>query len=207
MPAARLQTCLRSAERRLYSGSMKIYTKTGDRGDTGLFGGARVSKASPRVSAYGDVDELNSVLGVVAAHLSDESSRAELRQIQSELFVLGAELAKNPDKQVDLGMALLAEADVQRLEGLIDVLDQSLPPLKTFILPGGSVPASFLHVARTTCRRAERAVVELARAEPVREELIRYLNRLSDLLFTMARSANARAGAQDVPWVGRQGKA
>lgn len=184
---------------------MKIYTKTGDRGETGLFGGARVSKASARVSAYGDVDELNSVLGVVVAQTADEAARAELRQIQGELFVLGAELAKNPDKQVDLGMPLLSEADVQRLERQIDALDQSLAPLKTFILPGGSVPAAFLHVARTTCRRAERAVVDLARAEPVREELIRYLNRLSDLLFTMARASNARAGEPDVPWVGRQG--
>ena len=186
---------------------MKIYTKTGDRGETGLFGGARVSKASLRVSAYGDVDELSSVLGIVVAHSADEQGRADLRQIQSELFVLGAELAKNPDKQVDLGMTLLAEADVVRLEHLIDALDQSLPPLKTFILPGGSVPAAFLHLARTTCRRAERAVVDLARAEPVREELIRYLNRLSDLLFTMARASNAVAGEPDVPWVGRQGKA
>jgi len=183
---------------------MKIYTKTGDRGDTGLFGGARVSKASVRVSAYGDVDELNSVLGVVVAHSADEPSRAELRQIQSELFVLGAELAKNPDKQVDLGLPLIADADIERLERQIDALDGTLPPLKTFILPGGSMPAAFLHVARTTCRRAERAVVELAKVEPVREELIRYLNRLSDLLFTMARASNARAAQPDVPWVGRR---
>lgn len=185
---------------------MKIYTKTGDRGDTALFGGARVSKASQRVAAYGDVDELNSVLGVVTAHTTEDASRAELRHIQSDLFVLGAELAKNPDKQVDLGMPLIAEPDVVRLEQLIDALDQTLAPLKTFILPGGSIPAAFLHVARTTCRRAERAVVELARTEPVREELIRYLNRLSDLLFTMARAQNAHAGIPDVPWVGRQSK-
>jgi cob(I)alamin adenosyltransferase len=197
---------LRSQHGGLYSRGMKIYTKTGDRGDTGLFGGARVSKASQRVSAYGDVDELNSVLGVVVAHSTVEASRVELRQIQSDLFVLGAELAKNPDKQVDLGMALIAEADVVRLEQQIDVLDQSLAPLKTFILPGGSVPAAFLHVARTTCRRAERAVVELAKTEPVREELVRYLNRLSDLLFTLARASNAHTGVPDVPWVGRQGK-
>lgn len=183
---------------------MKIYTKTGDRGDTGLFGGARVSKASLRVSAYGDVDELNSVLGVVVAHTSDAERSARLKQIQSDLFVLGAELAKNPDKQVDLGMALLAEEDVQRLEQHIDELDQELAPLKTFILPGGSTAAAFLHVGRTTCRRAERAVVLLAQSEAVREELVRYLNRLSDLLFTLARAENARAGVADVPWVGRE---
>ena len=185
---------------------MKIYTKTGDRGDTGLFGGARVSKASTRVSAYGDVDELNSVLGVVCAHLEDVEACENVRQIQGDLFVLGAELAKNPDKQLDLGISLLAEQDVERLERYIDALDRGLPPLKTFILPGGSCAASFLHLARTTCRRAERSVVELAQAESVREELVRYLNRLSDLLFTLARAQNARAGVHDIPWVGRQPK-
>lgn len=185
---------------------MKIYTKTGDRGETGLFGGARVSKASVRVNAYGDVDELNSVLGVVVAHVDDIQRSELLRQIQSELFVLGAELAKNPDKDVDLGMPLLAEADVERLERSIDELDQALAPLKTFILPGGSFAAAFLHMARTTCRRAERALVELAQGESVREELVRYLNRLSDLLFTLARAENARAGVSDVPWVKRQPK-
>jgi cob(I)alamin adenosyltransferase len=186
---------------------MKIYTKTGDKGDTGLFGGARVSKSSQRVSAYGDVDELNSVLGVVTAHTSDAESATRLQQIQSDLFVLGAELAKNPDKQVDLGMPLLADNDIERLERLIDTLDEALPALKTFILPGGTQSAAFLHLARTTCRRAERAVVLLASTEPVRAELVRYLNRLSDLLFTMARADNARAGTPDVPWVGRSGKA
>jgi cob(I)alamin adenosyltransferase len=186
---------------------MKIYTKTGDKGDTGLFGGARVSKSSQRVAAYGDVDELNSVLGVVSAHTSDAASTEQLRHIQSDLFVLGAELAKNPNKDVDLGMALLAESDIERLEKMIDALDEALPALKTFILPGGSASAAFLHLARTTCRRTERAVVQLAQAEPVRAELVRYLNRLSDLLFTMARADNARAGTPDVPWVGRSGKA
>jgi cob(I)alamin adenosyltransferase len=185
---------------------MKIYTKTGDKGDTGLFGGARVSKASARVSAYGDVDELNSVLGVVIAHQPEASRerKAWLEHIQCDLFALGAELAKNPDKDVELGMPLLASADVARLEGHIDALDAQLAPLKTFILPGGSAAASFLHVARTTCRRAERAVVALAQAETVRNELVQYLNRLSDLLFTLARAENASANVSDVPWVGRR---
>jgi cob(I)alamin adenosyltransferase len=187
--------------------NMKIYTKTGDKGDTGLFGGARVSKSSQRVAAYGDVDELNSVLGIVSAHTSDAATNNQLREIQSELFVLGAELAKNPNKEVDLGMPLLADSDIERLETWIDTLDAALPALKTFILPGGSASAAFLHLARTTCRRAERAVVQLAQAEPVRAELVRYLNRLSDLLFTMARADNARAGTPDVPWVGRSNKA
>jgi cob(I)alamin adenosyltransferase len=182
---------------------MKIYTKTGDRGDTGLFGGARVSKASVRVNAYGDVDELNSVLGVVCTHTHMLARLELLHQIQSDLFTVGAELAKNPDKDVDLGMTLVAESDIARLEHAIDELDGALHPLKTFILPGGTPAAAFLHVARTTCRRAERAVVLLAQTDAVRGEVVRYLNRLSDLLFTMARAENASDGTPDVPWVGR----
>lgn len=184
---------------------MKIYTKTGDRGETGLFGGARVSKASLRVSAYGDVDELNSVLGVLRAHTRDAERLSQLQRIQSDLFTLGAELAKNPHKDVELGMALVSEPDIERLERGIDALDAVLSPLKTFILPGGSMAAAFLHVARTVCRRAERAVVLLAQSEPVRAEVIRYLNRLSDLLFTLARAENQQAGVADVPWMGREG--
>jgi cob(I)alamin adenosyltransferase len=182
---------------------MKIYTKTGDRGDTGLFGGARVSKASERVSAYGDVDELNSVLGVVCTHVADAARLELLRKTQNDLFVLGAELAKNPDKELDLGVPLLSEAHIERLERSIDELDATVEPLKTFIVPGGSSGAAFLHLARTTCRRAERSVVHLAQSEPVRPELVRYLNRLSDWLFTLARAENASAGVPDVPWVGR----
>jgi cob(I)alamin adenosyltransferase len=184
--------------------AMKIYTKTGDRGDTGLFGGARVSKASQRVAAYGDVDELNSVLGVVCSYVTDSERLEQLRLIQRDLFTVGAELAKNPDKDVDLGMPLVDEHDIQRLEHAIDTVDALLTPLKTFILPGGSLAAAFLHVARTTCRRAERAVVLLSQSEPVRAELVRYLNRLSDLLFTLARGENQHANIPDVPWIGRK---
>lgn len=182
---------------------MKIYTKTGDRGQTGLFGGARVSKASTRVDAYGDVDELNSVLGIVRAHGEAESSL--LATIQSELFNVGAELARDPSKDVDLGVPLVDEAAVARLELAIDRLEQDLEPLKTFVLPGGSREASFLHLARTTCRRAERKLVGLDQAEGLRPELIRYLNRLSDLLFVLARHANHRAKIADLPWQGRSG--
>jgi cob(I)alamin adenosyltransferase len=184
---------------------MKIYTKTGDRGQTALFGGARVSKASLRVSAYGDVDELNSQLGVAAAHSHEAALSARLREIQCELFSLGAELAKNPDKDVDLGVPGVTESDIERLERDIDAFEGELSPLKTFILPGGSAAAAFLHVARTGCRRAERAVVSLQESEPVRAELVRYLNRLSDFLFVMARVANHRASVADVPWLGRGG--
>lgn len=183
---------------------MKIYTKTGDDGQTGLFGGARVSKASLRVETYGDVDELNSVLGAVRAQAPDAVLDALLLAIQGELFVVGAELARNPDKEVDVGVALLTEADVNRLERAIDQLESDLPQLRTFILPGGSIPAAFLHMARSACRRAERHLVALSASSEVRPELLRYLNRLSDLLFVAARYANFRANVTDIPWLGRR---
>ena len=183
---------------------MKIYTKTGDQGQTGLFGGARVSKAELRVEAYGSVDELNSVLGVVRAHCLDSPTLALLHELQSELFTLGAELACTQGKPVDVGVPLLSDADVARLEHTIDTLERDLSPLKSFVLPGGSAEAGFLHVARTTCRLAERRLVALAANEAVRGEVLRYLNRLSDLLFVMARHANFRANVADVPWLGRK---
>jgi cob(I)alamin adenosyltransferase len=185
---------------------MKIYTKTGDGGQTGLFGGARVSKASERVASYGDVDELNSVLGVVCAHEADPAVRTQLQRIQSELFTLGAELASPPDKTAKLGVDRLDESDIERFEHEIDALERDLEPLKTFVLPGGDPQAARLHLARTTCRRAERGVVALAANEPLRPEVLRYLNRLSDLLFVMARHANFRAKVDDVPWLGRNAK-
>jgi cob(I)alamin adenosyltransferase len=185
---------------------MKIYTKTGDGGQTGLFGGTRVSKASERVASYGDVDELNSVLGMIAAHEADAGVRAQLQRIQSELFTLGAELASTPEKAVGTGVDLLDEADIARFEREIDALERDLQPLKSFVLPGGDPQAARLHLARTTCRRAERGVVALAALEPMRPEILRYLNRLSDLLFVMARHANFRAKVDDVPWLGRNSK-
>ena len=183
---------------------MKIYTKTGDAGETGLFGGQRISKAAPRVEAYGDVDELNSVLGVVRSHgplggVFDDL----LATIQSRLFDLGAELANGKGKE--LGIPLVSEEDVVALEHAIDLAEEELAPLRTFVLPGGSSLAAHLHVARTVCRRAERRAVALMADEPIRLELIRYLNRLSDLCFVLARYANHRAGVSDVPWLGRKG--
>lgn len=183
---------------------MKIYTKTGDRGQTGLFGGARVSKAHPRVDAYGDVDELNCAIGAARVHVSDARVDALLIEIQSELFALGAELARDPAKQVDLGIDVIEERNVQLLEAAIDELERDLAPLRTFILPGGSAEAALLHLARATCRRAERKLVALAEVETMRPELLRYVNRLSDLLFVMARHANFRAKVDDVPWQGRK---
>ena len=184
---------------------MKIYTRTGDAGDTGLFGGERVSKASARVEAYGDVDELNSVLGVARCHRlgkdAPDDFDALLATIASRLFDLGAEIANASGK--DLGIPLVDDADVTAMERAIDRAEEEVAPLKVFVLPGGAPMAAQLHVARTVCRRAERRVVALASVTPVRGEVVRYLNRLSDLLFTLARLANHRAGVGDVPWVGR----
>jgi cob(I)alamin adenosyltransferase len=184
---------------------MKIYTKTGDTGETGLFGGARVSKASLRVDAYGVVDELNSVLGLVRTEPFDQELDALLGQVQSQLFNLGAELASAPDSKVALGVALVSEREVEALESAIDQAESELPALKTFVLPGGARPSAYLHLARTVCRRAERGLVLLAQSEPVRPEAVRYLNRLSDALFVFARLANQRLGVADVPWLGRDG--
>jgi cob(I)alamin adenosyltransferase len=180
---------------------MKIYTKTGDRGETGLFGGARVSKASLRVDTYGEIDELNSVLGLARCDLTDSESAALLAAVQSQLFNLGAELSTAPDSKAALGIPLVSDAEVGALEAAIDRAEAELPALKTFVLPGGSRGAAQLHLARTVCRRAERKLVLMAQSESVRDEAVRYLNRLSDALFVLARLENLRAGIADVPWI------
>lgn len=180
---------------------MKIYTKSGDAGETGLFGGTRVSKSSERVWAYGEVDELNSVLGLARLHPIDDQWDRVLARVQSELFNLGAELAARPGK--DVGVPTIQAEEISRLETEIDQAETHLVPLKLFVLPGGCAAASHLHLARTVCRRAERRVVGLAEHEPVRPDLIQYMNRLSDLLFVLARLSNAKAGVSDVPWRGR----
>ncbi len=169
---------------------MKLYTKTGDDGTTGLFRAARVPKDHPRIEAYGTVDELNAFLGLARAEPLPEAVDAILETVQHELFDLGAELA-TPDAEAQ-GMALLDEAAVARLEAAIDRLDAVLPPLKQFILPGGNRPTALLHVARVVCRRGERALVSLRAASdtPVRELVVVYLNRLSDLLFVLARTTS-----------------
>lgn len=182
---------------------MKIYTKTGDRGETGLFGGARVKKSHRRVDAYGEIDELNSVIGLARTERFDDDVDALLVRIQSVLFDIGAELATAPDKADKLLSVPVGDEEIHLLERAIDRADEELEPLRTFVLPGGSRAAAHLHLARCVCRRAERRVVALAAEEPVRDEVIRYVNRLSDLLFTWARLANHRAGVEDVPWVGR----
>jgi cob(I)alamin adenosyltransferase len=185
---------------------MKIYTKTGDGGDTGLFGGGRVRKDHVRVDAYGEVDELNSTLGLVVLHLhaAGETTMAEaIREIQDDLFTIGANLAtpapEDGGRENPYIPALAAER-VAMLESWIDGADAELEPLKSFILPGGTAAAAVLHLARTVCRRAERRVVTLAGEATVAQAHLVYLNRLSDLLFTLARLANKRAGVEDVPW-------
>ena len=183
---------------------MKIYTKTGDEGKTGLFGGDRVSKASLRVEAYGTVDELNSALGWVAAAAADSAICADFVTIQSELFDLGAELATDPTHLGKLPGLRVDDRAIERLESRMDDGEGRLPALESFILPGGTELAARLHVARTVCRRAERIVVALDAADGVRPGILVYLNRLSDLLFVSARLANAEAGVADVAWRGRE---
>lgn len=179
---------------------MKIYTRTGDAGETGLFGGRRVGKDSLRVEAYGAVDECNATLGLAVSTCTDQELRGQLQQLQRELFDLGADLATPEDSPGAERVRRLEAAAAARLEGLIDQATQELPPLTRFILPGGTQAASALHVARTLARRAERAVVRLEREEAVNHQCLVYLNRLSDLLFTLARLANHRAGEAEPTW-------
>jgi len=182
---------------------MKIYTKTGDDGETGLFGGTRVSKSSARVRAYGEVDELNSAIGLARVEPLDARVDERLASIQSDLFVLGAELASKAGKE--LGMPMVGADEVAALERAIDAAETELEPLRSFVLPGGCATAARLHLARSICRRAERDVVALRGDADVRPEIVHYLNRLSDLLFVLARLANRRTGVEDVPWSGRAG--
>jgi cob(I)alamin adenosyltransferase len=180
---------------------VKIYTRTGDAGQTGLIDGSRVSKDDARVVAYGEVDELSATLGVARAHLADEAGRDLLHAIQKDLFALGAQLA---DPQARIGSrklkAAVTPAQVEVLERAIDQRQGVLPPLQAFVLPGGAPAAAFLHLSRTVCRRAERAAVSLAGREKVDPLVIAYLNRLSDLLFVLAREANHRAGEAEERW-------
>jgi cob(I)alamin adenosyltransferase len=179
---------------------VKIYTKTGDTGETSLFDKTRVSKADARVDAYGEVDELNACLGAARAARLDADLTGVIEQIQSELFAVGARLA-DPSGRIAprVEKAAVTDTEVTQLELMIDRLEEQLPPLRRFILPGGSTAGALLHLARTVCRRAERRVVSLGpgAVDPV---IIVYLNRLSDLLFVMARVANHRAGTTEVEW-------
>ncbi len=182
---------------------MKIYTRTGDQGETALFGGPRVAKDHARIEAYGTVDELNADLGVARVELVAEAFGTSdietlLNSVQHHLFDIGAELATPAPEEK--GTALLADRHIELLEKSIDAFEAELPPLTQFVLPGGTRSAAHLHVARCVCRRAERLVVSLGHREELRDVPIIYLNRLGDLLFVLARVANHRDGSGDVPW-------
>jgi cob(I)alamin adenosyltransferase len=182
---------------------MKIYTKTGDDGTTGLFGGGRVPKDHPRVAAYGAVDELNCHIGWVRSMRVPADVDEALGRIQDELFTLGADLATPADAKAASKVRRVVSEDADWLEQSIDRFDAEIPPLRTFVLPGGAPAAAAVHLARAVCRRAERASVTLAREEPVGPATVIYLNRLSDFLFTLGRVLNHRASVPETPWVAR----
>lgn len=179
---------------------MKLYTRTGDDGSTGLFGGARIDKDDPRVDAYGTVDELNATIGFARCACEFDELSLILDAVQPRLFDLGADLCTPPDSPHADKIARFDQRHVDELERFIDTTCAPLAPMKHFVLPGGTELAARLHLARTICRRAERLAVALERAEPTHVYNIRYLNRLSDLLFAMSRRANQLAGVDDVPW-------
>lgn len=185
---------------------MKIYTRTGDDGTTGLFSGTRVSKDHPRIEAYGTVDEFNAVVGLAMAACRPEVEvearfLAIFAQVQSRLFDIGADLATPEGAKNSSKILRINQSHVEEVEAWIDEMEARNPPLKTFVMPSGCELAARLHVARTTCRRAERLMVSLAQLEPVGAGPLRYMNRLSDLLFAMARQANQQSGVGDVPWI------
>ena len=184
---------------------MKIYTKTGDEGKTGLFGGGRVAKDSPRIAAYGDVDELNAILGVVRAQTPHDAVKKSLTEIQSSSFVVGGQLASVGSHE---NVPVITASHVDALERQIDVISADLPPMRHFILPGGSKTAALLHLARTVCRRTERTAVHLSLLpnEAVDKWILIYLNRLSDFLFVLARLANQLESVEDIPWISSKSK-
>jgi cob(I)alamin adenosyltransferase len=181
--------------------SRKIYTKTGDAGSTSLIGGTKVRKNNARINAYGTVDELNAWIGLLGDQMSDTHIRELLREIQDRLFTMGSFLAMDPKKEVSMKIPELKENDIVLLEREIDLMNETLPEMKSFILPGGSVAVSTAHICRTVCRRAERVTVELDETEPVIQPLIiKYLNRLSDYLFVLARWVGDQSGTEEIKW-------
>ncbi|MEO8824042.1 MAG: cob(I)yrinic acid a,c-diamide adenosyltransferase [Ginsengibacter sp.] len=184
--------------------AMKIYTKTGDAGKTSLLGGTKVFKNNPRIEAYGTVDELNSYIGLVSDYSNDDHARSVLKEIQDRLFTIGAELACDPEKASKMRVPDLHESDVELLEKEIDKMQEELPVMKNFILPGGLPIVSFAHIARCVCRRAERCTVNLKESGGQVEDLIiKYLNRLSDYLFALARYMGMKNNAKEITWKAR----
>lgn len=178
---------------------MKIYTKTGDQGTTALFGGTRVLKSHERIEAYGTVDELNALIGLLASYAINEKRKEFLIRIQEILFSMGALLAADPNKK-NLKLPTLTQDHINALEASIDHMEENLPELKSFILPGGHKEVAFCHLARTVCRRAERNVVKLGKTEKLPNYILIYLNRLSDYLFVLARKMTQELGAEEIPW-------
>ncbi|GAA5043471.1 cobalamin adenosyltransferase [Marivirga lumbricoides] len=179
---------------------MKIYTKTGDKGKTSLLGGSRVSKANRRIDAYGNVDELNSWIGLLRDQSVNQKRHLLLIEIQDRLFTIGSHLA-NEGGERQFSIPEIKHSDIDRLEKAIDEMNEELPPMKNFILPGGNPVISYTHIARTVCRRAERGVVALAESEAVEEVIVIYLNRLSDYLFVLSRMVTKELSSTEVPWV------
>jgi cob(I)alamin adenosyltransferase len=178
---------------------MKIYTKTGDAGTTSLFGGKRVSKSDQRIETYGTVDELNAHIGLLRDQEVNKPRKAVLIEIQDRLFTIGSLLATEPGN-TKVKTPALAETDIAFLEMEIDAMEALLPPMKSFVLPGGHQSVSFCHIARTVCRRAERLTIALSHQEPVDPLIIKYLNRLSDYLFVLSRIMTQQLGAEETPW-------
>jgi len=184
--------------------SLKIYTKTGDKGTTSLIGGTKVPKSDLRIETYGTVDELNSWIGLVNDQLADAEFSSELKEVQDRLFTIGSSLATDAEKEPKMKLPDLNDDDILRLEASIDRMTAALPPMKSFILPGGHTTVSSIHITRCVCRRTERLAVSMLEHELfVDERLIRYLNRLSDYLFTLARYAAQKLNAPEVPWKAR----
>lgn len=184
--------------------TIKIYTKTGDKGNTSLIGGTKVPKNDIRIETYGTVDELNSWIGLVNDHLNDPSFRNELKEIQDRLFTMGSSLATDVEKEPKMKLPDLHNSDIEFLEKRIDAMTAELPPMKNFILPGGHVTVSSIHITRCVCRRAERLAVNMQQNGLfVDEKIIQYLNRLSDYLFTLARYIGQKLGVEEIPWKAR----
>jgi cob(I)alamin adenosyltransferase len=179
---------------------MKIYTKTGDKGTTALVGGRRVSKGDLKIESYGTVDELNSWIGLVRDQPINESRLDLLKEIQDRLFTIGADLASEPEQVRKKPIPSLLEEDITLLENEMDKMDTELPPLRSFVLPGGNQSVSFAHLARTVCRRAERLVIRLSEEEEVNPMVIKYINRLSDYLFVLSRKMTQEAGSEEITW-------
>lgn len=178
---------------------MKIYTKTGDKGQTSLIGGTRVPKDNIRIEAYGTVDELNSWMGVIRDSINDDHTKKLVIEIQDKLFTIGSHLASDPEKS-KMKLPEITDEHVALLEREMDAIDAVVPPMKNFVLPGGHLSVSYCHVARCVCRRAERCIISLTASAPVEDVIIRYLNRLSDYLFMLSRKLTMDLGAEEIPW-------